>query len=176
MLSRQPYAGGMTASTFDLAQVNIALPREPLSSPLLADFVAALAPINALADASPGFVWRLQTEDGDATSIRAFDDDRLIVNMSTWESLEALADFVYRSGHTGVMRRRRNWFQRLTQMYMVLWWVPVGHRPTVAEAEERLDHLQAYGPSPYAFTFREPYPPPGSDEALQVREGNYCPA
>ena len=164
----------MTARSFDLAQVNIALLREPLDSPLLADFVAALGPVNALADTSRGFVWRLQTDDGDATAIRAFGDDRLIVNMSTWESIDALADFVYRSAHTDVMRQRRKWFQQLEQMYTVLWWVPAGHRPTVAQAEERLNLIRAHGPSPHAFTFREPSPPPGSDEALQAREDDYC--
>ena len=101
------------AGGWHLAQVNIALPREPLDAPLLADFVAALAPVNAVADASPGFVWRLQTEDGDATAIRAFGDDRLIVNMSVWESVEALRGFVYGEAHAAVLRRRREWFERL---------------------------------------------------------------
>ena len=136
-----------------LAQVNIALPSEPLDSPLLAEFVAALEPVNALADRSPGFVWRLQTEDGDATGIRAFGDDRLIVNMSVWESLEALRAFVYSGEHLAVMRRRREWFARM-DAFLALWWVPLGHIPTVAEAEERLDHLRAHGPTSAAFTFR----------------------
>ena len=125
----------------------------------LADFVAKLAPINALADGSPGFVWRLQTEDGDATAIRVFDDDRLIVNMSVWTSFEALADFVYRSAHVEVMRRRREWFHSMAELFMTLWWIPAGTIPTLDEAEERLLHLRTHGPTPRAFTFRDPFPP-----------------
>jgi hypothetical protein len=146
---------------FQLAQFNIALPREPLERPLLAAFVAALQPVNAAADASPGFVWRLQTAEGDATGVRAFDDERLIVNMSVWESLEALRDFVYsQRAHLDVLRRRREWFERLGESAVVLWWVPAGHRPSVAEAEQRLAALRADGPTPRAFTFRESFAPP----------------
>lgn len=141
-----------------VAQVNIALAKAPVDSPLLADFKALLDPINAIADRSPGFVWRLQTEEGDATGIRGFDDDRIIVNMSVWESVDQLADFVYRSGHVAVMRRRREWFDRI-RMYMVLWWVPAGHEPTVEEAEERLAHLRRHGPTPHAFTFKQRFSP-----------------
>jgi hypothetical protein len=137
-----------------LAQLNIALRREPLESPLLAEFVAALEPVNAAADASPGFVWRLQTEDGDAMGVRGFGDDRLIVNMSVWESLEALRAFAYSDRtHLGVLRRRREWFARM-DFHLVLWWVPAGHQPSVAEAEERLELLRERGPGPDAFTFR----------------------
>jgi hypothetical protein len=148
------------SSRHHLAQVNIALPVEPLTSPRLAGFVAALDEINALADAAPGFVWRLRTEDGDATAVRGFGDDRLIINMSVWTSLDALADYVYRGGHVAVMRRRREWFVPLREAYQALWWVPAGHRPTVAEAERRVAHLRAHGPSGYAFTFRAPFPAP----------------
>jgi hypothetical protein len=148
------------AGGWHLAQVNIALPREPLDTPLLADFVAALAPVNAVADASPGFVWRLQTEDGDATAIRAFGDDRLIVNMSVWESVEALRAFVHGHGHAAVLRRRREWFERLGEAETALWWVPAGTLPTIADAEERLAHLRAHGATPRAFTLRTTFPAP----------------
>src|SRR5688572_27761900 len=104
-------------STYHLAQVNIALPREPIGSALLADFVAQLDPINALAERSPGFVWRLQTAEGNSTSIHAFDDERLIVNMSVWESLEALGAYVYSGDHAAVMRQRRTWFERMREIY-----------------------------------------------------------
>ena len=124
---RAPYAAAMSP-TYHLAQVNVAQLAAPLDSPQLADFVAALDPINALADDAPGFVWRLQTEDGDATAIRAFPDDRIIVNLSVWGSVEALADFVYRSDHAGVMRRRREWFEPMA-VYVTLWWVAGGSRP-----------------------------------------------
>lgn len=149
-----------------LAQVNLALPKEPLDSPLLRDFVAALEPVNAAADASPGFVWRLQTEDGDATAIRAFDDDRLIINMSVWESLEALRGFVYRSGvHLDVLRHRRDWFECMSEAHMALWWIPVGSLPSIADAEQRVCLLREHGPSQEAFTFRTHFPPPAIDNA-----------
>jgi heme-degrading monooxygenase HmoA len=164
--------------SFHLAQLNIALPRAPLEAPLMHEFVERLEPVKAAADASPGFVWRLQTEDGDATGIRAFGDDRLIVNMSVWESLEALRAFVYSNrGHLDAMRRRREWFERLGEMYLVLWWVPAGHVPDVGEAEERLELLRRIGPSAEAFTFRRWFPPPdGEHEATAVEdERELCP-
>ena len=149
---------------WDIAQVNIALPQTPLTEPELRWFVYALAPVNAAADAAPGFRWRLQTEDGDATAIRAFDDDRLIVNLTVWTSIEALADFVYRDPtHVDVLRRRRDGFRRLGEAHQVLWWVRVGHRPSVAEAEDRLAHLRRHGPTPWSFTFRTPVPAPGAE-------------
>jgi heme-degrading monooxygenase HmoA len=159
---------------YHVAQINVGLPLEPLDSARLADFVAALDPVNALADAAPGFVWRLQTEDGNATAIRVLDDDRLIVNMSVWESVEALAAFVYRSAHTGVMRRRREWFVPMRESVTALWWVPAGTVPTVAEAETRLRHLRAHGPTPHAFTFRDPFPSP--DGVAAAEDDWFCPA
>ena len=144
-----------------------------MDTPLLAEFVSNLDPINALADGSPGFVWRLQTEDGDATSIRAFDDDLMIINMSVWESIDQLAQFVYRSGHVAVMRRRREWFERM-RMYLALWWVPLGHAPTIGEAQDRLAHLEAHGPSPYAFTFKQRFAPDQSPE--RRFDAMYCSA
>jgi hypothetical protein len=156
----------MAGSVFHLAQLNIAEPKAPPDSPLLADFMAALDPVNALADETPGFVWRLQTEEGNATSLRAFDDDSLMVNMSVWESLDALRGFVYENReHLAVMRRRREWFGKMAELFMVLWWVPAGHIPTVVEAEERLTLLRAAGPTPDAFTFRQHFPPPDEDDS-----------
>ncbi len=162
---------------FQLAQVNIALPLAPIDSELLSEFVRRLESVNAVADGSPGFVWRLASDEGDATAIRGFGDDRLIINMSVWESLEHLRAFVYSNrAHLDVMRRRREWFDRLA-LHLVLWWVPVGHRPTVLEAEARFAQLQALGPSPQAFTFREHFaclPRPG--DAAVVDERELCPA
>lgn len=143
-----------------LVQVNIGRLRAPLDSPRSAGFVEALEPINALADGAPGFVWRLQTDEGDATSIRAFDDDMLIVNLSMWESVEALADFVYRSDHRAVMVQRRSWFERMDEAFVALWWVPQGHVPTVDEAKARIETLRRLGPTAEAFTFRSQFPPP----------------
>jgi hypothetical protein len=144
---------------YELAQVNISRLLAPIDSPLLADFVAALEPVNAVADAAPGFVWRLQTEDGNATAMRIFDDSWLIVNMSVWTSVETLSDFVYNEAHRPVMSRRRTWFAKPTEAMTALWWVQAGHRPTVAEAEERLQHLRDNGPTPHAFTMRQTFTP-----------------
>ena len=143
-----------------LAQVNIATLRAPLDGPELAGFVAQLEPINALADRSPGFVWRLQTEDGDATAIRPYEDDRVMVNLSVWASFEALRTFVYATRHLEVMRHRRQWFSRMADPYLALWWVPAGAVPTVVEAKERLELLARQGPTADAFTFRAPFPEP----------------
>jgi hypothetical protein len=159
---------------FHVAQVNVALARAPLDSPVMAEFVAALDDVNALADSSPGFVWRLQTEDGDATAIRAFDDERMIINMSVWESIDDLAAFVYRSGHVAVMRQRRRWFETI-KLYLALWWVQAGRVPTVEHAKERLDHLRVHGPTPNAFTFKRRFAPSGETE-LTVPEPISCPA
>jgi heme-degrading monooxygenase HmoA len=163
---------------FHLAQLNIGIPRGPLDGAVMKDFMDALDPVNAVADAAPGFIWRLQTDDGNATALHAFDDDRLIVNMSVWESLEALRAFVYSSrAHLDVMRRRREWFERLPELFVVLWWVEAGHIPTIAEAEERLTLLRAVGPSPDAFTFRRHFPPPSSALAAPVDDDrDLCPA
>ena len=143
-----------------LAQVNIGRLRSALDHPDVAEFVAALAPVNALADTSPGFVWRLQTDDGDATAVRVDDDPRVIVNLSVWESLEALQAFTFRSEHGTFLRRRREWFEHYGRAATALWWVPVGHVPDVREAAERLDALDTYGPTPQAFTFARTFGPP----------------
>ncbi len=161
---------------FHLAEVNIALPREPLDAERRADIMAALDPVNAVADASPGFVWRMKDDAGNNTEIRGFGDDRVIINMSVWESLEALRAFAYSErAHLDVLRRRRDWFERLS-FYLVLWWVPIGHEPKVAEAEERLARLELLGPTPEAFTFREHFPPPGSEGVAALDERELCPA
>jgi Domain of unknown function (DUF3291) len=161
---------------WELVELNVGRLRAPLDDPLVADFVDNLERINGLGDASPGFVWRLQTEDGDATAVRAFDDETVIINLTVWASIEALADFVYRSGHVEFLRRKREWFEALGEAHLVMWWVPAGHRPAVAEAVERLEHLRAHGPSERGFTFRRPYPPPGGDERAETDERNVCPA
>ncbi|KFG73723.1 DUF3291 domain-containing protein [Streptomyces mutabilis] len=146
------------AVAYELAQVNIARLEAPLDSPLMKDFVDSLDPVNADADAADGFVWRLQSEEGDATDIAVFDDPWLIINMSVWRDANALTAFMYRGRHREMLARRREWFDRVAQAMVALWWVPAGHRPTVAEAEARLLHLRAHGPTPYAFTLRTSFP------------------
>lgn len=125
----------------------------------MAGFVARLDEINALADRSPGFVWRLQTTEGNATYFRPYDDDRILVNMSVWESVEALRDYVYGSAHKELLRQRHEWFEQFEGVYMALWWVPEGHRPSIDEMKKRLARLEAEGPTPFAFTFRKVFPP-----------------
>ncbi|GHE21460.1 DUF3291 domain-containing protein [Halomonas urumqiensis] len=143
-----------------IAQLNIATLAAPLDSPPLSDFVANLDRINALAEASAGFVWRPQTDDGDATGIDFFGPDK-IVNLSVWDSIEALHDYVYRSAHIDIMRRKKEWFHTMREAHMVLWWVPAGHLPSIEEAAQRLEMLRARGPSAEAFTFKRAFPAPG---------------
>lgn len=162
-------------SEYHLAQLNIARLRYPLDAPELADFVNSLDRVNALAEQSPGFVWRLQTASGDATEIDHFGADQ-IVNMSVWKSIERLHHYVYRSAHLEVMRRKREWFHTMEQAHMVLWWVPAGHRPTLEEAENRLQALRENGATPRAFTFKHPFPAPDAiDEAAPSRLDAACP-
>jgi len=159
---------------YELAQLNVARLRAPIDSPELADFVAALNPVNAVADRSPGFVWRLQDESGNATGLHPMGED-VIVNMSVWRDPASLQAFVYRGEHAGVMKRRREWFGKM-DVYMVLWWVPRGHRPTVEEAIARLDLLRRSGPSREAFTFGNLFPAPDSGEAAAIALDTPCPA
>lgn len=162
-------------SDYELAQLNIAHMVAPLESPALADFVANLDRINALAEASPGYVWRLQTDDGNATALRPFGED-MLVNLSVWESVAALHHYVYRSAHVEILRRRKEWFASMREAYQVLWWVPRGHRPTVLEAKAKLEHLRAHGPGPDAFTFKRAWPPPDADGAPVEGFDEACPA
>jgi len=145
-----------------LAQLNVGLLRAPMDDPLIDGFRTNLEPMNALADASPGYVWRLQDDSGDATGIKVFDDDLEIVNLTVWESAEALADFVYRSGHVEFLRRRREWFEAPSQPITCLWWIAEGTVPTVEDAVARLEHLRAHGPSATAFTIRHRFEPDGT--------------
>jgi hypothetical protein len=149
---------------FHIAQVNIGRIKGPLDGPVMAGFVARLDEINALADSSPGFVWRLQTSEGNATYFRPFDDDQLLLNMSVWESVDALKSYVYRTAHAELLRQRHEWFEKLSQVYVALWWVPAGHIPGIDEAKKRLAHLEEHGPTEFAFTFKAIFPP---DEAFQ---------
>ena len=155
----------MTAASHELAQMNVALPVAPLESPVMAEFMANLDRINALAEASPGFVWRLQDDAGNATALRPMGPDA-IVNMSVWRDAAALSVFVHKSGHVEYLKRRREWFQRIAEAYVVLWWVPKGHRPTMEEGVARLTKLRAEGPTPEAFTFRQAFPAPSSSAEL----------
>ena len=164
-------------SRFHLAQVNIGRVLAPIDDPLLAGFVARLENINAWADATPGFVWRLQSDAGNATAYRPYEDDRILVNLSVWEGPEQLRGFVYRSAHVEVMRQRKSWFERFDDPYYALWWVSAGHVPSIDEAKERLEHLRAHGESAYSFSFAKLYPSPDAlDPTPSAGFADPCPA
>jgi heme-degrading monooxygenase HmoA len=163
-------------SAYELAQLNIGIIRGPMDSPVMAEFAANLERINALAERSPGFLLRLQTEAGDATALRPFEDENMLLNMSVWRDLESLNAYVYRSAHVEIMRRRREWFERMEQPFLVLWWVPRGHRPSIAEAIAKLEWLRSKGPSSEAFNFRSAFPPPDAAAESRPIVGDTCPA
>jgi len=150
----------MSPTAWHLAQVNIARMLAPLDSPVMAGFTARLDEINALADHSPGFVWRFQSENGNATYLRPYDDDRILFNLSVWTTPEDLKNYVYRTVHAEMIRQRQQWFAHFGDAYFALWWIQAGHRPSVDEAKQRLAHLQQHGESAGAFGFRNVFPPP----------------
>ncbi len=152
-----------------IAQVNIGRVKGPPNSAVMAPFMARLAEINEFADRAPGFVWRLQTPAGDATYLRPYDDERILINMSVWDSLESLKAYVYRTAHAEVMRRRQEWFERFSGVYLALWWAPAGHIPDVEEAKQRLAHLEVHGPSPFAFTFKTVFDPAATNRPASCR-------
>lgn len=144
---------------YHIAQVNIGRIRAELDDPIMAGFVSRLDEINALADASPGFVWRLQTPEGNNTYLRPFADERTLLNMSVWETVEHLRHFVFKTAHVELLRQRHAWFERFEGAYAALWWVPAGHIPGVDEAKRRIAHLDAHAPTEFAFTFHSVFPP-----------------
>ena len=152
---------------FHLAQVNISRLIAPLDDPRIADFVAQLEPINRLAEHAPGFVWRLQSDSGNATDIAWSDDPFVIVNMSVWESFESLRNYVYRSDHMRVLRDRAKWFEKMDKPHYCLWWVPAGHIPSVAEGRDRVEHYQRHGSTEYSFWFSQHFPAPLGEPALR---------
>ena len=163
-------------SKWHLAQLNIARMLAPVDSPQLAGFVNNLERVNALADSAPGFVWRLQSESGDATEFRPYGDDTLI-NMSLWQDLESLHHYVYRGAHVEIMRHRKEWFELLREAYSVLWWIPQGSLPTVEEGVERLAMLREKGVTTEAFTFAKAYPAPDAESANKsLGFDDTCPA
>lgn len=154
----------MNLVAWHLAQFNIARLRRPLDHPDTAEFVSALDEVNALAEASPGFVWRLTDDETGLSSsyVRAYDDPLTIINLSVWESPAQLQEFVDRSRHNSFLRRRRHWFEKADQPYLVCWWIPAGQVPSVEEAVARLERLRAEGAGDEAFTLRDQRPAPGA--------------
>jgi hypothetical protein len=163
---------------YHLAQVNIGRMVAPLSDPLMAGFVAKLDEVNALADASPGFIWRFQTTEGNATGFRPYEDDLILFNMSVWTSLEALSHYVYamESEHRHVMKQRRRWFERFDGPFMALWWIPQGHIPTGEEAKARLESLRTAGETAFAFSFKRSFPAPDAQDKELPPLLEECPA
>lgn len=162
--------------SYQLAQLNIASMKYALDAPEMADFANNLDRINALADNAPGFVWRLQDEEGDATSLRPLGDQTL-VNMSVWKDVESLNNYVYRTAHVEIMKRRKEWFDRMREAHFVLWWVKAGYRPDIHEAIAKLELLKSKGPTPEAFTFRHAFPSPDVRQSLSpFTLGDECPA
>jgi uncharacterized protein DUF3291 len=162
-------------ATWHVAQMNVGTLLHPVADPRIAEFVSLPDQVNAVADASPGFVWRLQSAGGNATGIPVSDNAKFIVNMSVWQSVAALFDFIYRGAHRMAMARRRTWFQPRDGAYQVLWWVPAGSTPAVEEGLERLHRLRHAGPSQQAFTFRAKYPPHGLSEPPEdMQPQPYC--
>ncbi|MBO9546432.1 DUF3291 domain-containing protein [Caulobacter sp.] len=147
------------SAKFHLAEVNVGRLRAPIDHPMIKDFADNLDRINALAESSPGFVWRLKGDGNNATDLAIDGDPLFIPNLSVWEDIPSLGAYVYRSGHVEIMRRRKEFFEPMDHA-MALWWVPVGHVPTVEEALEKLALLKAHGPTPAAFLFKTPFPPP----------------
>ncbi len=141
---------------YHLAQINIGRTLGKMDSEVMAEFAANLDPINALADGTPGFVWRLKSDAGnDATSIHIYDDDYLLINMSVWESVDALREYTYKSAHTDFVRQRARWFEKLKEHIFTLWWIPAGHIPTAQEGKDKIAYLRDHGMTPLAFTFTQ---------------------
>ncbi len=165
--SKQPNRRGLKSGmAYHLAQINIGRIIAPVDDPRIAEFIAQLAPVNALADAAPGFVWRLQSDSGNATDVPYSDDPFMLVNMSVWESIESLRDFTYSPQHLKVFRDRAKWFEKAEKPHYCLWWVPAGHIPTVTEARQRLENYQQRGATPYAFWFSQPFLAPAEQPVL----------
>ncbi len=156
--------GRTRLTRYHIAQVNIGRVKAPLDDPIMAGFVTRLDEINALADGSPGFVWRLQTSEGNATYLRPYKDDRILLNMSVWQTVESLKHYVYRTAHAPLLQQRQAWFEKFAGAFMALWWVPEGHIPGIDEAKKRIAYLDAHGPTQFAFTFKAVFEP---DEAFQ---------
>ncbi len=151
----------MTEQTWHLAQINIGRLQHPVDDPRVAEFMDNLDPINALAERSPGFVWRLKDESGNATGIRAFEDETILPNLTVWDSIESLKNYVFRTDHASFLRRRGEWFKKMDDLpVLTMWWIPAGHEPTLAEAKERIDSLAEHGPTAEAFTFHPLFDPP----------------
>ena len=150
----------MSRPDYYLAQINIARMKAPLTDPVMAEFAARLDEINAVAESSPGFIWRLMPDAENEQQLVAFEENGMLFNLSLWASVDALRNFVYDSAHQALLRAREQWFDKTESAHLALWWVPSNHLPGIDEAMLRLDRLELVGPGPNAFTFAQSFPPP----------------
>lgn len=157
----------MSANGYHLAQINIGRIRGPLDGPVMEGFVSQLDAINALAEQSPGYVWRFQTDEGNATAVQVYEDPQVIINLTVWETPEDLFNYVYRTAHSAALRERKNWFEPYGSPYMALWWVEAGHLPTPEEGKAKLECLTREGPTPAAFTFKTRFPAPSDSNVSE---------
>jgi hypothetical protein len=148
-------------NNYQIAEINIArMKGVNINDPIMKEFVDNLDSVNALAENSVGFVWRLKDDTNNATNLNPYNDEQVIINVSVWESIETLETYVYKTVHTDFLKRRREWFQAFGKVYTAIWWIPKGHFPTIQEAVDRLDYLQKNGATEYVFDFRKKYSPP----------------
>jgi heme-degrading monooxygenase HmoA len=150
---------------FHLAQVNIARAKFALDDPRMNAFISRLGEINAIAEESPGFIYRFTGDEFSNPFYATRFDRRYVFNLSVWESLETLKEFTFTSSHKELFRDRQEWFERLTAPSLAMWWVPAGHTPDIEEAVVRLDHITLHGETRFAFTFRSTFPAPDAAEA-----------
>lgn len=149
-------------SKYQLAQLNVGLAKDSVDSELLVDFAAQLDAVNAAAESSPGFIWRLMDDNNNATGFNAFDDENMLINISVWDSVESLQKYIYSDIHMAVLKNKSKWFENMESAHLVLWWIKEGEYPNIEESLERLSHLSAHGPTVHAFTFRDTFPAPSS--------------
>ena len=152
---------------YHLAQVNIGKILAPMDSPQMSEFKNNLDRINALAEASEGFIWRLKDDNNNATSIKVFEDDFMLINMSVWKDIDVLYKYVYESAHMEYLKNRKAWFEKLADKYMALWWIPESHIPTPLEAIERINHIRQFGETAFAFGFKKRFTPEEAISQIQ---------
>jgi len=146
---------------YQIAEINVARMRGVnINDPIMKEFVDNLDKVNALAESSKGFIWRLKDESNNATNLNPFNDEQVIINISVWQSIETLENFIYKTFHTEFLKRRKEWFQSYGKAYTAMWWTPKGQYPAIQEAIEKLDYYQKNGPSELVFDFRNKYLPP----------------
>ena len=146
---------------YQLAQINIGrIKGAGIDDPIMKEFVDNLDAINRLAETSAGFIWRLKSDDNNATSFNPYNDEQVIINISVWENIESLENYVFKTLHADFLRRRKEWFQKFGKVTTAMWWIREGEFPSVEEAVDKLARLQQEGPTSSIFDFKSKFPPP----------------